>query len=275
MSDQIKLVFHNAFQNREQFEMSCGSRPWHVFLILTEGSFVFHINGEEYCIEKDEIAFFPQNTYFERKVVSPISFQQFGFCICQDTEHTQMLRAGRLPIPHTHVRAITEVLDTSSQYLPRHQTDIHLQVLQQIILENHLYGEKRRMPIAKRDADVDYVIGYMTEHLDEKIKIEELAGTLHLSRVALFGKFKKSMGCSPSDFLIKLRMQYAKHLLLEGNMRIGEIASRCGYENAYYFSNAFKKAYAMSPARYRQYMLGTNAHESENPMSSNWELDTI
>jgi len=60
------------------------------------------------------------------------------------------------------------------------------------------------------------------------------------------------MGCTPSEFLIQIRMRHAKHLLLQGKKRINEIAILCGYNNAYYFSNAFKKVYHVPPSKYRE-----------------------
>ena len=120
----------------------------------------------------------------------------------------------------------------------------------------------------KKSAEVRSGFPKTENPIAEKINTEELAALLHLSRVGLIMKFKKHMGCTPADFLIRLRMQYAKHLLLEGNTPINEIARLCGYHNAYYFSNAFKHIYRSSPLHYRQTKRKAS-QESTKPISDN------
>jgi AraC-like DNA-binding protein len=87
------------------------------------------------------------------------------------------------------------------------------------------------------------------------------------------------MGCSLSDFLIGLRMQRAKYLLLESPARINEIAALCGYRNAYYFSNAFKKHFGVSPLRYRRERIGIadedQSSTEERPIASRSARDSI
>ena len=263
MDHTLKSVFYNHFSDRDTFEMQTGSRPWHMLLLITKGSFFCRFGDRTFQIEKDEIAFFPQNVNFERWVSAPISFHQFGFITTEETDRP-LPRAGKLALPHSHVRALGERLDTVAA-IPLANAKPHLSnALEQILLEHAVYEQSRSAEQSGRDRDVAYVIGYMTEHLAEPIRVEELAQEMHISRVGLLGKFKRQMGCTLSDFLIGLRMQRAKYLLLESNARINEIAVSCGYSNAYYFSNAFKKHCGCSPLAYRRAKLGASgaAHPS-------------
>ena len=58
-------------------------------------------------------------------------------------------------------------------------------------------------------------------------------------------------------------MHYAKQLLLEGALRVGEIAALCGYSNAYYFANAFHKEVGMSPSEFRRKHARTALEQKE------------
>lgn len=56
---------------------------------------------------------------------------------------------------------------------------------------------------------------------------------------------------SPVKYLTHLKIEYAKELLIIGKFTMSEIAERCGFENAYYFSTVFKKHVGISPKQYK------------------------
>lgn len=257
MENGIELVFYNHFEQRESFELPHGSRPWHIMLLLTEGEFEITVGEKNIKIAKNEIAFFPRNTYFERKIISPISFHQFGFVLGNESEYS-LPEDMKFSLSKSHVKTIAETLDTlTSLHLSALKTTV-LHSLEYILFEHSIYEQKKKTPATDRDGDVSYVIRYMMDHLPEKIRVQDLADDLHISRIGLLEKFKKHMGCTLSDYLIGLRISRAKYLLLESDMRVNEIAAACGYNNAYYFSNAFKSHNGQTPLEYRKTRLGTN-----------------
>ena len=278
MNNSIRLVFYNHFSERKAFEMPAGSRPWHMVLLITEGAFSCRFGEQTFQIEKDEIAFFPQNLHFEREVTSPISFHQFGFVAADDLP-LPLPRAGKLTLPHTHARALGETLDAANALPPAVAKEATLCTLCQMLWEHAIHEQRESNASGRQDRDVAYVIRYMTAHLAEPIRVEALAEELHISRIGLLGKFKRQMDCTLSDFLIGLRMQRAKYLLLESDTRINEIAASCGYHNAYYFSNAFKKQVGCSPLAYRRQRLGkaTASHPSTSgsPRATRSETESI
>ena len=249
---QLRTVFHNRFSARTDFEMRQGSRPWHMLLILSEGSFSYTVGSKQYTVEKNEIAFFPAHTHFERQILSPIDFHQFGFFLTDDMSFLTLPEAGKLKLPPKHVRAVIELLDCAVRFYPHDEEAVYDHLLYHILLEHTLFSAEQNRPPLQSDNDIAEAIQYMTEHIGEKISIRTLADHLHLSHVGLVWKFRQKMNCTPSDFLIRLRMQYAKQLLLDGDKQIREIAELCGSRNAYYFSNAFKQHFHMSPSDYRK-----------------------
>ena len=68
----------------------------------------------------------------------------------------------------------------------------------------------------------------------------------------LIGEFKKHYGKTPSRVITDLRIQKAKELLSATDCSISQIAEDCGFDNVYYFSNAFKKETGMTPSAYRK-----------------------
>ena len=69
--------------------------------------------------------------------------------------------------------------------------------------------------------------------------------------------FKKEVGVSPADYLLKERMTLAGQLILSGisnkfsSYSVSQIAEACGYSEPLYFSRVFKKYYGVSPSEYK------------------------
>lgn len=259
----IELIFYNTFSGYEKFEMSRGSRPWNMFLILEEGSFVTDFGGKEITVEKNEVCFFPPNLHFRRHVLTPLHFHQFGFYADSDDTFYSQMQPGKLNIPHDHVATIIESLSVVRSFALTDNSALYSHEVRQIMVENFIYNEKSLCAPGSQDSDVSFVIQYMTAHIGEKINIAALAAERHLSHGGLIGKFRRSTGYTPSAYHQLLRMQYAKQYLLEGRLRVNEIARLCGYSDAYYFSNDFKKHFHVSPSRFAQRM--TAPKDNRNP----------
>ncbi|WP_375753550.1 AraC family transcriptional regulator [Vibrio sp. HN007] len=64
--------------------------------------------------------------------------------------------------------------------------------------------------------------------------------------------FKKHLGVSPREYLIRKRMNEACRLLRATNLRISEISTKLGYASQYEFSNQFNKYFSVAPKHYRE-----------------------
>ncbi|WP_282940924.1 response regulator transcription factor [Paenibacillus sp. RC67] len=112
-----------------------------------------------------------------------------------------------------------------------------------IIVSSRGWSENSR----HKDA-VDFMIHYAHIHYAEEINLEDLSKQLYLSRNYLNQIFKKATGETFTNYLIRVRMEKAKALLIEGKSMIYEISEKVGYKNVPYFSSIFKKYYGMSPS---------------------------
>lgn len=95
-------------------------------------------------------------------------------------------------------------------------------------------------------------VRYINEHFTEQIKITDLAMLENMCMTTYNLHFKKYVGTPPTKYLIRLRMQYAIDLLLNSELSIQEIASRCGYNDYNFFTKAFKNEIGCPPSEYRK-----------------------
>ena len=64
--------------------------------------------------------------------------------------------------------------------------------------------------------------------------------------------FKKEVGVTPLEYLIRVRMKKAETILsaMSGDYSVAEVARLCGYDDALYFSRVFKKYFGCSPSAF-------------------------
>jgi AraC family transcriptional regulator of arabinose operon len=94
-------------------------------------------------------------------------------------------------------------------------------------------------------------IAYMKQHLDQPASFSSFAAIANLSESHYRSLFKHETGYAPMDYFIRLRIHKACQLLDTTGLSVKEIARLTGYEDALYFSRAFKTVVELSPANYR------------------------
>ncbi|MBQ8388188.1 MAG: helix-turn-helix transcriptional regulator [Clostridia bacterium] len=92
---------------------------------------------------------------------------------------------------------------------------------------------------------------YIQENFHCDISIKELADNVSFSPSYFFKVFKRLANTTPAEYLISVRLSNAKLLLLESDLAVAQVAERCGFHDASYFSYYFKKNFGIAPSEYR------------------------
>jgi AraC-like DNA-binding protein len=98
---------------------------------------------------------------------------------------------------------------------------------------------------------IERSIAYMTQHLNQPVRVAELAAHVNVSPSHYFALFKRLTGRAPIDYLIRLRVQRARALLDSTAASVKEIAVTLGYRDPLYFSRVFKSVHRAPPTEYR------------------------
>lgn len=98
----------------------------------------------------------------------------------------------------------------------------------------------------------EFAVRYINNHFSEKVKIQDLAKRIGISRSYLVKLMKQETGMSPQEYLIETRMRRASDLLIMSEDPIRNIALECGYEDALAFSKVFKARFGTNPSAYRK-----------------------
>jgi len=103
-----------------------------------------------------------------------------------------------------------------------------------------------------RNLRVQTVIQFMNSNLQRRISLTELADVAHLSPSHVSHLFKTQTGLSPGEYLRRLRMEKASHLLTTTLLSIKEIMAMVGYSNRSNFLHHFRRYFDFAPSEYRQ-----------------------
>jgi AraC-like DNA-binding protein len=106
--------------------------------------------------------------------------------------------------------------------------------------------------LAVRDAGIHRAVALLQADLARPWTLELLAQEAGLSRTALAERFRATMGDTPLAHLRTLRLQKALQLLGEPRRKLDEVARAVGYQDAFGFSKAFKRAIGVSPGEFRR-----------------------
>ena len=93
---------------------------------------------------------------------------------------------------------------------------------------------------------------HLTEHMEQRVTIEELSHRYLINPTTLKTVFKEVYGNSLAAHMKEHRMEKAAALLRETDMSVAEIAGQVGYESQSKFTSEFKKAFSMLPTEYRR-----------------------
>ena len=92
---------------------------------------------------------------------------------------------------------------------------------------------------------------FIEANLQRRIGLAEIAAAAFLSPSQASRLFRKETGYTPCAYLGRRRIERAMQLLRGTDLRVGDIAARLQFADAFYFSNAFRKAVGCSPTQYR------------------------
>lgn len=104
---------------------------------------------------------------------------------------------------------------------------------------------------ATQSQRISRVIAYLSENIQNDIKIKQVADLVNMSETAFSHFFKKRTQRSFTDYLADMRTSFAARLLLETDRSISEICFISGFNNLSNFNRIFKSRYTCTPGELR------------------------
>jgi len=97
-----------------------------------------------------------------------------------------------------------------------------------------------------------HIVKFIRDNLSEKLTMKDLLNEACMSKTSFYRYFKRELGISPNDFVIKERIKKAKSLLNDPTIQINQAGYEVGFDDSNYFIRAFKKQEGITPKQYRE-----------------------
>jgi AraC-like DNA-binding protein len=111
---------------------------------------------------------------------------------------------------------------------------------------------QRQTRMAKAVAEAERQLSH---HLAERVNIAQLARRLGVAYSHFRMAFKLHTGYAPWQYMLHLRLERARRLLVSSDATLEEVAGRLGFSSAFHLSAAFKRAYGAAPSHWRRRFL--------------------
>lgn len=262
LSLRPKLLYTGQLERSITFKEEPHNHAFLEVIMVKNGNGEVNINKKVYSVKKgDIIVYHPQVVHSEvssgENPFELFFFGATGFKI-EGLESDCILQDGVNPVIHTeennkNFERLFSILatesesqqlfcDKTSEYLAR---TILLMILRIVTYGNEEYLKTNEFyKSAKKYIDQNY------SHIEN---LDDVCKKLYIDKYYLSHLFKECSGVSPLKYLISKRMDYAKKLLVQTDLPINEIATRCGYAEIGSFLKTFKNVESVTPTTYREH----------------------
>jgi LacI family transcriptional regulator len=83
------------------------------------------------------------------------------------------------------------------------------------------------------------------------LRVAELASELAISQSTLQRRFRRLLGRTIKDEILRVQIERVKQLLAHSDLRLEQVASQCGFSSGHYLSEVFHKREGLTPRAYR------------------------
>jgi AraC-like DNA-binding protein len=123
-------------------------------------------------------------------------------------------------------------------------------LLELVVLLVRCYGD-RQNAAAGFASDLTALFSYVHEHFRSVLSMDALTGVSGMSPSHVHRVFKRHLGCSPFQYISRLRLSEAADALIQTDKPITQIALDLGFNDSNYFTRLFRKQTGLSPREYR------------------------
>ena len=248
-------IIESNIANRRQFDIVDGYQPTHAFFYLIKGSFDIDINGTRETVTQGESLIIPDYLHFKRNVINPIEFVYVKFIDNPNCPYSLSIPHGKVRVENqarfaSNIAMIEQLIMCEDAFSVNYREHILQDILFQISSNQRTVNNSTEA-CASHNALVLSAIAYIKENITKKILIEDICRAIGSNSSTLNFNFRRELDMSLGQYIMSERMKKAKRYLRGTTYSISEIATRCGFENVYYFSNTFKKTYGVSPSEYK------------------------
>ena len=157
--------------------------------------------------------------------------------------------------PHLH-NIIKMFIQESSNHRPGYEvvlqslsTQLVVQLLREATSDNNLINME---PLAQDRKNIRLAIDFLQEHYRDQFTLGQVARSANYSPYHFIRIFKEETGKTPFEYLLEVKIEKAREMLISQHMTVTEVCFLCGFNNLSHFTAVFKKKVGLTPSEYRK-----------------------
>lgn len=194
-----------------------------------------------------------QNYYTDKKDLWEFIWLHFYGCQSKAYVH-EILTNNHSPLFIDEDHYIREKILNIHQLLQ--EKNLHIDILSSKLMMDMLTKLIIKNQLSKGETVPDIVIEakeFLDKKYTDKISLDDLCKIIGVSKSYLIRQFKAYTGYSPYEYLLKLRLNEAKTLLIHTNKNINDISFIVGFESVSHFIKYFNQNEKLTPLKFRQH----------------------
>lgn len=239
------------------------SRDDYELMVVTDGTLYIADHAQDYTVEKGGYLLMPPTPFQHGTRSGSCRFYWLHFGYHNEQQDHEMLPCmpdyapgylgipvtGTLSSPERMIILMKQLQDSDRRYkessLNRYLCSAILSELGAQLL--HSPGKDKQL----KEQLYSDILDYVSWHVQENLRIPEIAAHFGYNEKYLTTFFKKYAGISLKQHLLQSKMEFAKSSLSETTSPISQIAYSLGFSDAHNFSKAFRRITGLSPSEYR------------------------
>ena len=232
------LTIDRFFHKEGTFKVE--SRPYAALSFRESGTGTFKIGNKIFHTTPCDVLFIPADTPYEVEYSTSVSIVvHLDFCNYAEAEVFELQAKSGISV------LFLSLLEEWQKY---HSVNRAKSTIYGILNRIEEYNNTKIESSALVDC-----IQYVEEHFcDPDIDVARICDAGFICTSNLYRFFLKHFGMAPKQYIMKLRMNKAISLLVEGKLSVKEISLLCGFEDDKYFSRVFKSKYGYPPSQVRK-----------------------
>ncbi len=216
------------------------NRPSHGLVAIFCGKIRYHFNnGIKLTVEAGDICYLPKFSSYDVEIMAPAECIAVNFDLCE-AELTYPPFSLKPSQKNLFAAILKEMRRTWKKRTAASENQCCM-LLYQLLLAIQKNATEQYVP-SHIVAKVAKGAEYLRQHYARiDLTVQEVADMLCISPEYFRKLFRTVYGTAPKQYILSLRMERAKEMLLLGEHTVFEIAEACGYESESYFCKEFKR----------------------------------
>lgn len=215
---------------------SCG------IIIAIDGAVEYTFsNGDTLTLSKEELILFSSESEYTLKVISDREFAHY-------TVNFSLFENEKLPFEYLVIQPqnFSDFNKLFEKLLKERNNPSLISKFRSLSLLNRILADFFECALQSETTNEQYekvllAIKHINKNYDKKITIDDLANLCMMSSSHFRRTFTQICHVSPIEYLMSVRIQRAKELIVESTLPISSIAALCGFKDEEYFCRTFKK----------------------------------